>query len=452
MNYFQKQLLLLYLLFFNTQIDSATFTASDLNTIVYHKSKETLQKIMSIIAKKEKGAYLRFGDGDVSLAMNRPDSLQVYTHSLSAEMRESFQLGGNNVFKCLILNCPGLGFEPGMMPGKFASDKNHAINLLNEVSKVWPGKIREVYTPTALHFCATDYPQYAIRFLHFLKSCNKKILVVNANLKRGKRLVYAVVIIAMGCSGRALQKRLWRKRDNLFLFDFGSLMDALCGWDTRAWISLSNFDKNQFLKKVSSEIRVISTAALIDEQFEMRKQEYISSCEALHQYGFQPYLLESCKALQTFLNDYSHNVFYTKTNDRSLKNKGVNEALALRAGMHHYKFESNDIIIKLTGRYHLLNDSFICLIEANPTIDVFVKYNEYKTAFTGCFAMRCNYLKNFLDTIDFETMENKMLGIEYLMTEYIKKIKQSGAQIMPVQKLSLKANIFGEGKPQMTYW
>ena len=51
----------------------------------------------------------------------------------------------------------------------------------------------------------------------------------------------------MGCSGRAMQKRIWDNYNNVFLFDFGSLMDALCGDKTRAWIELTNFDKSTIL-------------------------------------------------------------------------------------------------------------------------------------------------------------------------------------------------------------
>jgi hypothetical protein len=54
----------------------------------------------------------------------------------------------------------------------------------------------------------------------------------------------------MGCSGRAMQKKIWDNHDNYFLFDFGSLMDALCGWETRAWIEMSNFNREEFIKKI----------------------------------------------------------------------------------------------------------------------------------------------------------------------------------------------------------
>lgn len=39
---------------------------------------------------------------------------------------------------------------------------------------------------------------------------------------------YKIIVTAMGVSGKALQKRLWKKLDNIFLFDFGSLIDGFC--------------------------------------------------------------------------------------------------------------------------------------------------------------------------------------------------------------------------------
>ena len=58
----------------------------------------------------------------------------------------------------------------------------------------------------------------------------------------------------MGCSGRALMKRLWNKFDKVFFFDFGSLLDALCGWNTRAWIELTNFEHKKFIEKLEATI------------------------------------------------------------------------------------------------------------------------------------------------------------------------------------------------------
>ena len=40
----------------------------------FYSTKETLDKIEEIISNKKKGVYLRFGDGDLNLAMNISES------------------------------------------------------------------------------------------------------------------------------------------------------------------------------------------------------------------------------------------------------------------------------------------------------------------------------------------------------------------------------------------
>src|SRR4030095_15025233 len=49
-----------------------------------------------------------------------------------------------------------------------------------------------------------------------------------------------VVIISMGCSGRILMKRLYKKNYDFFFFDFGSLLDGICGNKTRTWLRKAN--------------------------------------------------------------------------------------------------------------------------------------------------------------------------------------------------------------------
>src|SRR5262249_50857551 len=53
---------------------------------------------------------------------------------------------------------------------------------------------------------------------------------------------YPVVVIGMGCAGRPLAKRLIASGFKGFIFDFGSLMDALSNASTRDWIRLAPHD------------------------------------------------------------------------------------------------------------------------------------------------------------------------------------------------------------------
>ena len=133
--------------------------------------------------------------------------------------------------------------------------------------------IRRLVSSVALHYLSVEEPKRCIDFLKFLKS-TKPIFVGNRNLNKellqgllGGEIIgtperdsyneidriekelcalldenkqeFKVVVVAMGCPGRILQKRILKKGYNVYLFDFGSLLDAFSGTSTRAWIRLS---------------------------------------------------------------------------------------------------------------------------------------------------------------------------------------------------------------------
>ncbi len=249
------------------------------------------------------------------------------------EMQEAFNINGPTVLKALPLGCRELnGYEPGMSPGNHEAPYDWCLDILHKTQPLWGENITHVYSLVALHYAISYKPQLAIQFLKFLKKSPCYMLIGNANIPAeiretlfGKNCIfiptppqesyrsidsiekacleqiadnedYKIIITAMGCSGRALQKRLWKKLNNVFLFDFGSAMDALCGWHTRAWIDITKFDEKAFLNSLNSEVKIICTAALIDNDYEKRKQEYITCLETLKNYGHNnPFIIESIK-------------------------------------------------------------------------------------------------------------------------------------------------------------
>lgn len=258
-------------------------------TVNYYKSKETLLKVIGIVTSRIKGAYLRFGDGDINLANGTRELLQDTIPALTEEMREALALSGENVLKTLPLCCRKYnGLEPGMFPGNHECPDEWCDGIIARSASWWGSDDMEVYCPIALHFQASVDPVNTARYIKSLFSAPDWILLIgnegippgvvealtmgkpHAHIKSPAQGAYSaidqieqqamewitqqqgygIVITSMGCSGRALQKRLFNKTSNLFLFDFGSLMDALCGWDTRAWISLSQFNGNNFLKLI----------------------------------------------------------------------------------------------------------------------------------------------------------------------------------------------------------
>lgn len=253
----------------------------------YNKSVETLTKIRDIISRQEKGVYFRFGDGDVILANGKDDSYQEKNQNLQLEMQEAFALNGPTVLKCLPLACNVFcGLEPGMFEGNHAWSDDSCMEIFSLAKPLWNAPFEEVYSMTALAHLATANRFFCLSFLKFLKESGCTILVGNCNIPDGVRTIlfgdrckfvptparnsyaeidrieaeclknydaaegYQVIITSMGCSGRILQKRLWNRLDRVFLFDFGSLMDAICGWPTREWIYLVQFDPNEFLTQL----------------------------------------------------------------------------------------------------------------------------------------------------------------------------------------------------------
>ena len=255
----------------------------------------------------------------------------------------------------------------------------------------------------------------------------------------------------MGCAGRILQKRLWHKLDNVFLFDFGSLIDAICGWKTRAWIKLTHFDSEAFIKKLSQDVKIVYIAALIDKKYEMRKKEYIHSLTILKGFGYEPYIVEACKTA-SFFDDYDKNVCYSNVNDLRLRNQGVNEARSLIEGFNQFDFNDDDMIIKLTGRYYFENDSFIRLVENYLDVDAFIKTDRYGQVHTGCFALRYKYFKEMLTQLDFEKMEKHMINLEAETAHYIKELQNKNLiNVMNIDKLNLTCNVFGRGNNTKIY-
>jgi hypothetical protein len=83
--------------------------------------------------------------------------------------------------------------------------------------------------------------------------------------------------------------------------------------------------------------------------------------------------------------------------------KGVTELLDIKDVINRYNIQDDDVVIKLTGRYKMLDLSFINLIKKySNDYDAFIKFFnvcEKKYMFNDCvlglFAVKCKYLKNF---------------------------------------------------------
>jgi hypothetical protein len=241
---------------------------------------ETLGIVEDFIKENRPGVYMRFGDGDVCLLRGKDDSYQSAKSALRDEMNDSFSLKGPGVLKSLCIHSKLYGSEKEMFPGNHLSSDEEATEMLKQVYPFFVGY--RIFSHIALHYMASYYPGAANVFLKQLKkqavlfignedtdpSTVKRLFGEVIHVKTPARNAYdkidiiekeamdilskkqgfGVVVIAMGCSGRILAKRLYQNIPQFFFFDFGSLLDGISGNKTRAWLELTEVDYDVLLK------------------------------------------------------------------------------------------------------------------------------------------------------------------------------------------------------------
>ena len=156
-------------------------------------------------------------------------------------------------------------------------------------------------------------------------------------------------------------------------------------------------------------IYLIITTCICDrygiEQIESRKQTYvecISRAISILPDGIKAIIVENNGLRETCLDDLGCGVLYTNNNSTCYIHKGINEMNDIHDVIAHYGIGDEDMIIKLTGRYFLLDGSFIYTVTENPDKYAFVKFfnvctHEYihDDCILGLFAIRCKYIRQF---------------------------------------------------------
>jgi hypothetical protein len=165
-------------------------------------------------------------------------------------------------------------------------------------------------------------------------------------------------------------------------------------------------------------IYLIITTCIIesDKNYEHRKKRYIDCIgnllKIVKQYRpnkIKPIVVENNGERLTYLNDLINteekdplNILYTNNNSKICKHKGVKELFDIKDVIKAYNIKDDDIIIKITGRYKLLNENFFKILLENEKYDAFIKFFNVCTlkfnpfdCVLGLFAIRCKYIKNF---------------------------------------------------------
>jgi hypothetical protein len=141
---------------------------------------------------------------------------------------------------------------------------------------------------------------------------------------------------------------------------------------------------------------------------EHRKNRYLNSIHFLLSLikgdpSIKPIVVENNNLKESYLDELECDIHYTNNNAVSCQHKGVNELLDIQSVINHYNIQDDDIVIKLTGRYKILNLNFINMVKNNrENYDAFIKFfNVCALQFMendcvlGLFAIKCKYLKQF---------------------------------------------------------
>lgn len=193
-----------------------------------------------------------------------------------------------------------------------------------------------------------------------------------------------------------------------------------------------------------AQTRIVPTAALTNAHYSFRKKQYLASFNALFKLGYRKnsfYIVEALKKHgPTFLNEHCNHVFYSKANNSSFRNHGINEALTFYDALNHFKFDDDDMIIKMTGRYLLLSDSFFIIAKNNSHYDAIVKQLDPTCFYTSLIAMKCKHWKKMIEEMNLEKMDKEYIALEMVVKSYI---DHHNLNTLYVDNLGLKAHFYG---------
>ena len=140
-----------------------------------------------------------------------------------------------------------------------------------------------------------------------------------------------------------------------------------------------------------------------------RKNRYIESIKnaktLLKNHDIKIIIVENGNNNVSYLDDLECEVVYTNNNKYKFEHKGQNELMDIKCVIEKYDIQDDDIIIKLTGRYKILNTDFFDDVILNQiNYDAFIKFynvctkqycNNLDDCVLGLFALKCKFIKKF---------------------------------------------------------
>lgn len=399
-------------------------------------AKGTLGLLMQHIMHREKAAFMRFDQKAMSIMQGNDQ--------FARKMKNIYKSKEHAVYKASPTNDKNASYDLNPLFVCAQEDLNYCTRFLKLIKK-----------HTSLVVCDRLLPDDLARLL-FKKGClqvhiersgvetvDSLALCCEQILKEVKG--FTVVVTSLRGMSPLLQRKLLDLRDDIVLFDFDILWDLLIDQKQKC------IDRVRFQHLMQRNIVFVSTAALIDAKYEQRKEQYMRSIKVLNDFGYEPYIVESCAEGPTFFDACACQPVYTQTNDALLTNKGINEAKALKAFFQgqHCDFNEDDIIIKLTGRYYLEDDSFIRLIEDNFSYDAFAMHGfqagektPYLDLYTGMFALKYRYYNHLLASFNFDHMKEHKVWFEWEVSRYLYGLAERHVPVMYVDALRLNHYVF----------
>lgn len=189
-------------------------------------------------------------------------------------------------------------------------------------------------------------------------------------------------------------------------------------------------------------IYLIVTTCLIHkfgiEPYEIRKQRYIDCISHLLRLlegdaSVKPIIVENSGLESSLLDLFGCDVIYTNNNSVSATHKAVNELLDIHDVATHYNIRDEDTIVKLTGRYKMMDTTFLDAVKAHSvSYDAFVKFFNVCTlqyleddCVLGLIAIKRKHLTNFKYNLvrspecEFATYVRKTLGDKVMEMKYL---------------------------------
>lgn len=193
---------------------------------------------------------------------------------------------------------------------------------------------------------------------------------------------------------------------------------------------------------INNKIGIITEKTIIN-----RNNRYIECINQLlelikNDNDIKPIIVENNGLRKTYLDNFNCNIHYTNNNSYQCIHKGFNELLDIKDVIEKYNINDDDIVIKITGRYKLLNRDFINLIKNNNK-DAYVKFFNvctkefmYNDSVLGLYAIKCKYLKNF----NYNGM-NKSPEVEF--AEYVRE-KIDKNNLIEIENLNLEYCLYND--------